>query len=248
MISKEKSAVFFSKKIPIWWKRSLIRLTRFVEGVFPVIYLGVPLISGRLTIRSLEPLVQKIKKEGGWVEVKAALARWSSNSLRHVLTCMVTHLLVVLDIPKAVHKNMNSILSTFFWGEINGKPKVKWCSWSKLCKPTSEGGLGVCDFGEVQKSLHMKFAWRLMTLDNLWTKFFRAKYVKQGHISMVVPKDSSSRFWKSVMWVLPQVTENVQLKVKNGKGSFWFDNWLASGPLCLQFNNIQNPLLNIKDV
>lgn len=60
--------------------------------------------------------------------------------------------------PKSVFANINRILSTFFWGEVDGSPKKKWCAWHKICKPVSEGGLGLRDLEEMQKSLQIKFA------------------------------------------------------------------------------------------
>lgn len=48
-INKEKSTLFPSKLISLDQKRNLLQITGFKEGKFPVMYLGVPLISGRLT-------------------------------------------------------------------------------------------------------------------------------------------------------------------------------------------------------
>lgn len=64
---------------------------------------------------------------------------------------MATHLLVVLDIWKITLNRLNSIISSFFWGEVNGKPHMKWCGWKKLCKPAKQGGLELRDFSEVQR-------------------------------------------------------------------------------------------------
>lgn len=67
LIDKDKSAHFFSKKIEISRWRSLIMLTGFMEGKFRVTYLGILLVSGRLTSRDLEALVTKIRnKVTGW--------------------------------------------------------------------------------------------------------------------------------------------------------------------------------------
>lgn len=117
-------------------------------------YLGASIVSGRFTGRNLEPLVIKFQnKIAGW--------KWHLLSqggqlilLKHVLSCMVTHLLAVLDVPKMMLNKLNSILSNFFWGES----KRKWVSWSHMCKPMLEGEIGVRNFSDVQKAMHMKFA------------------------------------------------------------------------------------------
>ncbi|KAJ0088691.1 hypothetical protein Patl1_32423 [Pistacia atlantica] len=195
LINKEKLAVYFSKSITLARRRILMRTTGFVEGKFPFTYLGVPMVSGRLTSRHLEPLVEKVRRRiAGW-KSKLLSQGGRLTLMKHVLACMSTHLLAVLNVPMKVFSRLNSLMATFFWGDTNGKQKMKWCAWDRICKPYKEGGLGIRNFHEVQRALHMKFAWRLVTVDNLWTKFFRAKYVREG------------------------------------SSSFWFDRWLASGPL-----------------
>lgn len=64
---------------------------------------------------------------------------------------MPIHLLSVLQVPKLVFTIINRILSTFFWGEMDGSPKKKWCAWHKIYKPITKGGLGLRDFEEIQK-------------------------------------------------------------------------------------------------
>ncbi|CAI9775523.1 unnamed protein product [Fraxinus pennsylvanica] len=39
-----------------------------------------------------------------------------------------------------------------------------------------------------------------------------------------------SRFWKAVVDCFPDVVANSQWKIKEGKISFWYDNWLEEGP------------------
>lgn len=60
VISKEKSDFYPSKNINLARRRGLLRMSVFVEGSFPVISLGFPLVTGRLTTRFLETLVAKI--------------------------------------------------------------------------------------------------------------------------------------------------------------------------------------------
>lgn len=140
--------------------------------------------------------------------------------LRHVLSSMATHLLSVLNVPKVIFTKLNSILSTFCRGDINGRPRMKWCAWTNICKPIKEGEFGLRDFSEVQSSLHMKFEWRLLSIDNLWTQFFKAKYIKHGHIVLASTSNTRSRFWKSISQVVPEVLDNSKWRVREGISSF----------------------------
>lgn len=47
-----------------------------------------------------------------------------------------------------------------------------------------------------------------------------------------------SRFWKSIVTVIPEVNQFSKTRVKIDKSSFWFDKWLSSGPLCDQVDMI----------
>ncbi|KAF5459762.1 hypothetical protein F2P56_019682, partial [Juglans regia] len=84
---------------------------QFTEGVFPVKYLGVPIVSSRLKLIHFQDVIQKIRKKiEGW------------------------------KVPKLVLLQFNKLFSTFFWGSFNGNPKRKWIKWDNLCKPVDEGG------------------------------------------------------------------------------------------------------------
>ena len=74
--------------------------------------------------------------------------------LRHVLSSMAIHLFAVLHVPKVVIKALNKLLSSFFWGDSDGKGKKKWISWTHICRPPDEGGLGIRDFSDIQEALH----------------------------------------------------------------------------------------------
>ncbi|XP_035546552.1 uncharacterized protein LOC118348611 [Juglans regia] len=110
-----------------------------------------------------------------------------------------------------------------------------------------EGGLGMKDLKEVQKSLHMKFAFRILSSNNLWSDFFRAKYIRHSHFSTYKVKPTDSRFWRSIVKMLPEVMDNVNVLVRGGNASFWFDRWLASGPLSIRVEEITNNRLRLQD-
>lgn len=82
-----------------------------------------------------------------------------------------------------------------------------------------EGGIGVRDMGDIKKALHMKFAWRLLSKENLWTKFFKAKYAKGEHLTCAKPRLVGSRFWKAICKVIPKVYKHSYTCIREGNVS-----------------------------
>ncbi|KAG2705714.1 hypothetical protein I3760_05G069400 [Carya illinoinensis] len=218
----------------------------FSEGFFPFKYLSVPIVTGRLKASDLDDLLGKVKRKiAGW-KMKLLSAGGRTILLRHVLSSMATHLLAVLHVPNVVLLALNRLLSSFFWGDTTGKGKRKWVVWRHICKPIQEGGIGIRDFGDIQKALHMKFTWKLLSGNSLWADFFRGKYVRGKHLSLV-DSNKGTRFWKAIGKSIPDILNNSQWLVRDGNISFWYDTWDDDGPLHDHYPVINKPLLNIKE-
>ncbi|XP_042973032.1 uncharacterized protein LOC122304830 [Carya illinoinensis] len=187
-VSKGKSSITFSRHITRPRRRSIQRITRFVEGKTPFKYLGVPIIFGCMKSAYLEEIVGKIKArlEGWKNKLLANGAR--VLLLKHVLMSLPIYLLSTVYVPGLVMTSINRCLSNFFWGVQDGKPKKHWKSRDKLCLPVAEGGMGFRKFTDIQKSLFMKFAWKIMVEDSLWSNFFRFdKWLDEGPLCNLVP-------------------------------------------------------------
>ena len=203
-------------------------------------------MDGRLRTNDFGELLGKInKKIAGW-KMKMLSAGGRTILLRHVLSSMATHLLAVLQVPHTVILALNRILSSFFWGDVDGRGKRKWVAWKNICRPIEEGGLGIQDFDDIQKALHYKLAWLLIQGKSLWADFFTGKYVRGNHLSLLEPT-KGTRFWKSIVRCIPDVLSNSKWIVREGNLSFWYDNWDDRGPLCAIHPVIGHPLLKIKE-
>lgn len=64
--------------------------------------------------------------------------------------------------------------------------------------------MGLQNLEEVQFSLFMKFAWKLLTQSSLWANFFKVKYIKDKHVMLVCSRNGSV-FWRSVVSMIPKV-------------------------------------------
>ncbi|KAG2665639.1 hypothetical protein I3760_15G017400 [Carya illinoinensis] len=146
--------------------------------------------------------------------------------------------------PKLVINKLHKVMSSFFWRRIEGKPKQKWCTWEVLSKLATEGGLGLKNLIEVQSSLHMKLAWNLLHESSLWSTFFIGKYVGDKNI-FEVALNKDSNFWRMFLKCIPLAMENSRWKIRDGKTSFWKDNWSGNEPLVShqQITELPNLLL-----
>ncbi|XP_035546099.1 uncharacterized protein LOC118348474 [Juglans regia] len=73
-------------------------------------------------------------------------------------------------------------------------------------------------------------AWNLLTQDSLWANFFKYKYCKGSHVTLVDNR-KGSLLWKSIINMVPKVLSHAWWCVKDGQVSCWRDPWLKSGPL-----------------
>lgn len=163
-----------------------------------------------------------------------------------MVTSIPIHLLSLIPAPKAVFKSLVHIMSNFFWGFYDGKPKKKWVAWHNICKLTQEGGIGSRNLGEAQSSLFMHFAWKLLSHQSLWSSFFKVKYTRDQHISFIDLRKGSP-FLKSIINSMLQAVNQSTWRIRDGQVFFWRDNWLKFGALLNQIPITSNPNLKVKD-
>lgn len=101
-------------------------------------------------------------------------------------------------------------------------------------------------YGRGLESFFMKFTRRLLSVNNLRTSFFIAKYVKIDDLCNLNLTSIGSRFWKAILKVLLEVYANCFVKVCDRKFSIWFDGWLNASSLVERVPMILNPKLKIR--
>lgn len=144
-------------------------------------------------------------KQGGDLERRIVITRRSLNSNSACPFLLGYSYSYGYSFPFGSYQN-NKLYSLIFLleRESNERGQMKWCAWSKIYIPVEEGGAGTKDLSDVKKSFHMKFVWRLMTIDNIWSILFKAKYVKSSHLATSNPTPIGSQFWKAVLKVFPK--------------------------------------------
>ncbi|KAL2235680.1 UNVERIFIED_CONTAM: hypothetical protein Sindi_1300200 [Sesamum indicum] len=131
-LNVQKSHVIISRSAQ-GWKDQILTIMGFQEGQLPMRYLGLPLLSSRLSISDCQPLLLKID-----ARINGCIY-WASAFI----------------LPKAIIKQIEKRLRTFLWKgtSTSGYAKI---AWKDVCKPIKEGGQGIKDIGILNRSLIAK--------------------------------------------------------------------------------------------
>jgi len=112
------------------------------EGKLPIQYLGVPLLSKRLTATDCDVLVFKIAgRIDSWLAQNLSFAG-RLQLVSYILLSMRVYWAKVFILPKNVIFLLQQKFNHFLWGEKDTKAHAR-VSWEKLCNSKREGGLGI---------------------------------------------------------------------------------------------------------
>ncbi|GAV92590.1 zf-RVT domain-containing protein, partial [Cephalotus follicularis] len=163
----------------------IMRCINVEEGTLPVTYLGLPLITKKLTRAECAPLIDRIT---------ARVSSWTSKSLsfagrlqliNSTLVNMQVFWCSAFLLPGNVIKECVRMLRTFLWGKNKGKVK-----WGDVCKPLNEGGLGVKDLRIWNKALLLKGS-----LSWSWRQILRLRLLAKEHILYVCGNGENFSLW-----------------------------------------------------
>ncbi|GKC79545.1 RNA-directed DNA polymerase, eukaryota, reverse transcriptase zinc-binding domain protein [Tanacetum coccineum] len=181
--SMEKSTVYF-ENVSNDIRCEILMVMPFKEATLPVRYLGVSLVAKKLCIKDCEILTDNVEKR---------LDDWKKKFLTFA-------------------GRLQLIASILCYLQAAGKDYVGKASvnWDKVCRPKSQGGLGL-------KSLHM------------WNEALMAK-----HLWNVISDKES--IWQ-LLRLRDNIRRFVGVKLGDGKKcNIWFDRWHNNGPLCKLIN------------
>ncbi|KAL2225770.1 UNVERIFIED_CONTAM: putative mitochondrial protein, partial [Sesamum indicum] len=133
-------------------REEMLGVLGFQEGVLPMRYLGLPLLSSRLTIADCNPLLLKIDKRiAGWEGMALSYAG-RVQIIKSVLLSLSLYWSSAFILPKKVTNEIEKRRHSFLWkGTTNsGYAKV---AWKDLCRPKDEGGLGFKDIAILNRAL-----------------------------------------------------------------------------------------------
>lgn len=182
--------------------------------VAPSKYLGVnfKLRGGR--VANVQYLVEKLNsKLQGW-KAKLLSQVGRITLISSMLQSMPLYTLSYFKVPETICDKLDAITwNDVWWGHDPRARKLHLINWNDVCKPKSEGGVGLKRFKLMNQAMLGKQFWRIAhNPQSLLAKTLKGKYFPRGSIHDCSPKPHNSWIWRNII-----KTENVKLK----EGKWW---------------------------
>ncbi|XP_026459405.1 uncharacterized protein LOC113360071 [Papaver somniferum] len=126
------------------------------------------------------------------VRIEQRLATWKKIKLNKAgrlvfiksgLASLPIYYLSLFHLPVSVEKKMVRIMRNFFWGYVEGRRKMVWVGWLKICKPEESRGLGVKNLRNKNRSMPIKWIWRFERNRNcLWRRIVNQKFKRNNDV------------------------------------------------------------------
>ncbi|KAL2228396.1 UNVERIFIED_CONTAM: hypothetical protein Sindi_1819300, partial [Sesamum indicum] len=136
-------------------REQLLEMLGFHEGHLPMRYLGLPLLSSRLSLTDCQPLLLKIDQRiKGWEGMRLSYAG-RVQIIKSVLMALSIYWASAFILPKGILREIEKRLRAFLWKGIgtSGYAKV---AWRDVCRPASEEGQGLRDIATLNRALMSK--------------------------------------------------------------------------------------------
>jgi len=203
----------------------------FQQSALPVRYLGVPLITTRLTHADCLPLVERIITR---------IKLWTSSSLTYagrlqliqsVLFSIQVYWSTMFILPCSTIRKLESILAGFLWKGTSLNSRGAKVAWHSLCFPKKEGGLGIKRLKVWNKAAVMKQIWNILgSKSSVWAAWVHSVLLRGRSFWEINIPSNPSWSWRKILQSRDWCRGWFQTCI--GKGtttSLWYDYWLPEG-------------------
>ncbi|XP_075659108.1 putative mitochondrial protein AtMg00310 [Castanea sativa] len=172
-------------------------------------------------------------------QVGRKIAGWKVNMLssagREILIKAVaqatpTYTIGCFKLPEGLCKDLNAMMSNFWWGQKEKERKMAWVAWKKLCYSKDEEGMGFRDLRAFKLALLAKQGWRIQqNPQSLVHRVFKAKYFAGCSFREAQVGRKPFYAWRSIMAAKEVVIRGSRWIIGNGESvNIWKDRWIPT--------------------
>ena len=149
----------------------------------PFKYLGVPLSTKKMSILQWHPLIERIMARiTSWTARKLSYAG-RAQLVKIVLFGVQSYWAQMFIFSSKTIKVIESLCRSFLWSGTGQVTKKALIAWEQVCRPRSEGGLGLLNMAIWNRAAIAKLCWDLAQKeDKLWIKWIHAYYLKDQNV------------------------------------------------------------------
>ncbi|XP_013614191.1 PREDICTED: uncharacterized protein LOC106320384 [Brassica oleracea var. oleracea] len=199
-INLEKSAITFSAKTPGEAKRRIRDQLQILNEGGLGKYLGLPEHFGRKKRDVFASLVNRIRQRSHSWTTRFLTGAGKLILLKSVLAAMPIYSMSCFKLALLLCKQIQSVLTRFWWDISPEVRKMCWVSWQKLTKPKSAGGLGFREIEQFNDAMLAKLSWRIMkNPTSLLAKTLTGKYCVHESFLEAQDPSSASHGWRGIL-------------------------------------------------
>ena len=161
-VNTDKNSLFFSSNTGFETQESIKQALGAETVLEYEKYLGLPSIVGRNKKAAFASIIERV-----WSKLKGWKEKMMSQAGKEILIKAVAQAIPIYAMGcflllKVLHKDLERMMSRFWWGQKMQERKVHWLSWSKLCMPKLMGGIRFWELHSFNLAMLTKQGWRLM--------------------------------------------------------------------------------------
>lgn len=228
-INPQKSAITFSAKTPAATRARVKESMEIsLEGGIGK-YLGLPEQFGRRKRDIFGSILDRIRQKAHSWTAKFLSGAGKQVMLKSVLAAMPCYAISCFKLPVSLCRQIQSLLTRFWWDANPEKRKMCWVSWDTMALPKYAGGLGFSDIETFNDALLAKIGWRLLKNPySLLAQVLLGKYSRnQSFLKCTLPA-TASHGWRSILAGREILLKGISWAVGDGeKIRLWTDPWLS---------------------
>ncbi|KAF5482243.1 hypothetical protein F2P56_002830 [Juglans regia] len=217
-LNKQKTSIMFSSNGRNEdWDRIVEELGGRVQNNYER-YLGLPTLVGRSKYNTFRGIKDRI-----WLKINNWKNYFLSPAgkevlLKAVVQAIPSYHMNVFALPKKLCKEIDVLMSKFWWGYKDNDKKINWMKWSRMGESKFYGGLGFRELESFNKALLAKQCWRaLINPNSLAARVLKDKYHKHASVLEAKLGTNPSLIWRSLWASLELLRDGLVSRVGNGK-------------------------------